>query len=81
MLNQQLCQDGPHLLCDCISCACAATLQVPVALGEQEYRLYDDWRAMLNINYTDGRATDIAQPDLGYIGGINRALQVGCTVF
>lgn len=52
-------------------------MQVPVALGEQsEYRLYEDWRMLLGIGYRDGIAADIAQPDVGYTGGITRALQV-----
>eukprot|EP00730_Choanoeca_flexa_P011775 TRINITY_DN2798_c0_g1_i1.p1 TRINITY_DN2798_c0_g1~~TRINITY_DN2798_c0_g1_i1.p1 ORF type:complete len:411 (+),score=108.65 TRINITY_DN2798_c0_g1_i1:160-1392(+) len=49
---------------------------VRVAIGEQEYRLYEDWRIILSVNYPQGPVADIAQPDVGYGGGITRALQV-----
>ena len=47
---------------------------MPVALGEQEYRLFEDWRLMLGM-HADEPAADIAQPDLGYVGGPSRAMQ------
>lgn len=43
---------------------------VPVALGEQEYRL-SDWEAAFAMG-----AVQIAQPDIGYSGGFTAALQV-----
>lgn len=48
----------------------AAALQVPVAGGEQDYDL-SQWRRIIAM-----RAVDIVQPDIGYIGGLSRALRV-----
>lgn len=48
----------------------AAALNIPVAGGEQDNDLAQ-WRRMLRLN-----AVDIVQPDLCYIGGLTRALQV-----
>jgi L-alanine-DL-glutamate epimerase-like enolase superfamily enzyme len=48
----------------------AAALDVPVAGGEQDYDL-NQWRRIVQM-----RAVDIVQPDIGYIGGLSRALRV-----
>ena len=48
----------------------AEALAIPVAGGEQDCFLHD-WRRMLAM-----RAVDIAQPDVCYVGGLTRALQV-----
>lgn len=48
----------------------AKALKVPVAGGEQDCDL-SQWRRMINM-----RAVDIVQPDICYVGGISRALQV-----
>lgn len=48
----------------------AAALDVPVAGGEQDYDL-SQWRRIVRM-----RAVDIVQPDIGYIGGLSRALRV-----
>ena len=48
----------------------AATLDVPVAGGEQDCFL-TQWRRMLDM-----RAVDIAQPDVCYVGGFTRARRV-----
>lgn len=48
----------------------AAALDIPVAGGEQDNDLAQ-WRRMVRM-----RAVDIAQPDVCYIGGLARALQV-----
>jgi L-alanine-DL-glutamate epimerase-like enolase superfamily enzyme len=48
----------------------ARALDVPVAGGEQDYDL-SQWRRIINL-----RAVDIVQPDIGYIGGLTRALRV-----
>jgi L-alanine-DL-glutamate epimerase-like enolase superfamily enzyme len=48
----------------------AAALAVPVAGGEQDYDL-NQWRRIVQM-----RAVDIVQPDIGYIGGLSRALRV-----
>jgi L-alanine-DL-glutamate epimerase-like enolase superfamily enzyme len=48
----------------------AAALDVPVAGGEQDYDL-NQWRRIVNMH-----AVDIVQPDIGYIGGLSRALRV-----
>lgn len=48
----------------------AAALKVPVAGGEQDNDLAQ-WRRMIRMN-----AVDIVQPDICYIGGLTRALQV-----
>jgi len=48
----------------------ANALKVPVAGGEQDCDL-SQWRRMINM-----RAVDIVQPDICYVGGISRALQV-----
>jgi hypothetical protein len=37
-----------------MSDVCDPCNQVRVAIGEQEYRLYEDWRMILGINYLDG---------------------------
>jgi len=46
------------------------TLQIPVALGEQEY---SEWRFRWTIA---NRVCDIVQPDLFYYGGMIRSLRV-----
>lgn len=48
----------------------AAALRVPVAGGEQDYDL-NQWRRIIRMP-----AVDIVQPDIGYIGGLTRALRV-----
>ena len=48
----------------------AAALDMPVAGGEQDNDLAQ-WRRMLAIG-----AVDLAQPDIGYIGGLGRMLEV-----
>ncbi len=48
----------------------ADTLDIPVALGEQEY---SDWRFRWVIA---NRAVDIVQPDLFYYGGMVRSIRV-----
>jgi L-alanine-DL-glutamate epimerase-like enolase superfamily enzyme len=48
----------------------ARTLAVPVAGGEQDYDL-NQWRRIIGMP-----AVDIVQPDIGYIGGLSRALRV-----
>lgn len=48
----------------------AAALEMDVAGGEQDYDL-QQWKRMINM-----RAVDIAQPDICYVGGLTRALQV-----
>jgi L-alanine-DL-glutamate epimerase-like enolase superfamily enzyme len=45
-------------------------IAVPIALGEQHHAL-GDWRRMIAAG-----ALDVAQPDIGYLGGFTRALQV-----
>jgi len=46
------------------------TLNIPVALGEQEY---SDWRFRWIISH---RGADIVQPDLFYYGGMVRSMRV-----
>ncbi len=48
----------------------AEALDVAVAGGEQDY-LMPQWRRMIG-----SRAVDIVQPDVCYVGGVTRALQV-----
>jgi len=48
----------------------ARTLSVPVAGGEQDYDL-SQWRRITWMH-----AVDIAQPDVCYVGGLTRALEV-----
>lgn len=48
----------------------AAALDIPVAGGEQDYDL-KQWARMIAM-----RAVDICQPDLCYVGGLSRALEV-----
>jgi L-alanine-DL-glutamate epimerase-like enolase superfamily enzyme len=48
----------------------AAALAIPVAGGEQDYDL-KQWERMLAM-----RAVDICQPDICYLGGLSRTLQV-----
>lgn len=48
----------------------AAALDVPVAGGEQDYDL-KQWERIIAMP-----AVDIAQPDICYVGGLTRALQV-----
>ncbi|HEU5023390.1 MAG TPA: mandelate racemase/muconate lactonizing enzyme family protein [Spirillospora sp.] len=48
----------------------AATLDIPVAGGEQDNSLKQFHRII------DERVVDIVQPDIGYLGGLNRARQV-----
>ena len=48
----------------------AAALDIPVAGGEQDYDL-KQWERMIAM-----RAVDICQPDLCYLGGLSRSLQV-----
>jgi L-alanine-DL-glutamate epimerase-like enolase superfamily enzyme len=48
----------------------AAALSVPVAGGEQDYDL-NQWHRIITMP-----AVDIVQPDIGYIGGLTRALRV-----
>lgn len=48
----------------------AAALDIPVAGGEQDYDL-KQWERMIAL-----RAVDICQPDLCYVGGLSRALEV-----
>jgi L-alanine-DL-glutamate epimerase-like enolase superfamily enzyme len=50
--------------------AVAAALTIPVAGGEQDWDL-SQWQRILKM-----RAVDIVQPDIGYIGGLTRALRV-----
>jgi L-alanine-DL-glutamate epimerase-like enolase superfamily enzyme len=45
-------------------------LKIPVAGGEQDYDL-SQWRRII-----DNRVVDIVQPDIGYIGGLSRALRI-----
>ena len=51
----------------------AAALKVPVAGGEQDNDLAQ-WRRMIRMH-----AVDIAQPDICYVGGLTRALQVAAS--
>jgi L-alanine-DL-glutamate epimerase-like enolase superfamily enzyme len=51
--------------------AAAKSLRIPVAGGEQDNDLAQ-FRRMLNM-----RAVDIVQPDICYIGGLARTMQVG----
>lgn len=48
----------------------AAALEIPVAGGEQDYDL-KQWERMLAM-----QAVDICQPDICYLGGLSRSLQV-----
>ena len=48
----------------------AAALDLDVAGGEQDYDLHQ-WKQIIDMH-----AVDIAQPDICYIGGLTRALQV-----
>jgi len=48
----------------------AAALEMPVAGGEQDNDLAQ-WRRLLAMG-----AVDIAQPDIGYVGGLSRMLRV-----
>lgn len=48
----------------------AATLDIDVAGGEQDFDL-KQWQRIVTL-----RAVDIVQPDIGYIGGLSRALRV-----
>jgi L-alanine-DL-glutamate epimerase-like enolase superfamily enzyme len=48
----------------------AAALDVPVAGGEQDC-LLTTWRRMVEL-----RAVDVVQPDVCYVGGLTRALEV-----
>lgn len=48
----------------------AAALDIPVSGGEQDYALAQFHRMIT------GRAVDIVQPDIGYIGGVSRARKV-----
>jgi L-alanine-DL-glutamate epimerase-like enolase superfamily enzyme len=48
----------------------AAALSIPVAGGEQDYDL-NQWPRIIQM-----KAVDIVQPDIGYIGGLTRALRV-----
>lgn len=48
----------------------ALALTIPVAGGEQDFSL-TQWRRMVTW-----RAVDIVQPDIGYVGGFSRALEV-----
>jgi L-alanine-DL-glutamate epimerase-like enolase superfamily enzyme len=48
----------------------AAALEIPVAGGEQDYDL-KQWERMIAM-----KAVDICQPDVCYVGGVSRALQV-----
>lgn len=48
----------------------AAALDIPVAGGEQDYDLHQ-WQRMLDL-----AAVDICQPDVCYVGGLTRTLQV-----
>lgn len=48
----------------------ADALTIPVAGGEQDYDL-KQWERMIAM-----RAVDICQPDVCYVGGVSRALQV-----
>ncbi|WP_255946295.1 mandelate racemase/muconate lactonizing enzyme family protein [Streptomyces odontomachi] len=48
----------------------AAALDIPVSGGEQDYSLAQFHRMIT------GRAVDIVQPDIGYIGGVSRARKV-----
>ena len=48
----------------------ASELDIAVAGGEQDYDL-SQWRRIINL-----KAVDIVQPDIGYIGGLSRALRV-----
>jgi L-alanine-DL-glutamate epimerase-like enolase superfamily enzyme len=48
----------------------AAALKIPIAGGEQDNDLAQ-WRRMLRM-----KAVDIVQPDIGYVGGLTRALRV-----
>ena len=48
----------------------ARELEIAVAGGEQDYDL-NQWRRIIEL-----KAVDIVQPDIGYIGGLTRALRV-----
>jgi L-alanine-DL-glutamate epimerase-like enolase superfamily enzyme len=48
----------------------ARVLSVDVAGGEQDYDL-SQWRRIIT-----NRVVDVVQPDVGYIGGLSRALRV-----
>ncbi len=48
----------------------AEALTMDVAGGEQDWDL-NQWQRILRLN-----AVDVVQPDIGYIGGLNRALKV-----
>ncbi len=48
----------------------AAALDLDVAGGEQDYDLHQ-WKRIIDMH-----AVDVAQPDICYIGGLTRALQV-----
>lgn len=48
----------------------AHNLAIPIAGGEQDCFMHI-WRRMITL-----RAVDIAQPDVGYVGGFSRALRV-----
>ncbi|HMO25078.1 MAG TPA: mandelate racemase/muconate lactonizing enzyme family protein [Tepidisphaeraceae bacterium] len=47
-----------------------ARLSIPIAGGEQDFCLHQ-WKRMIDVG-----AIGIAQPDVGYVGGLTRALQV-----
>lgn len=47
-----------------------ASVPIPIAGGEQDYCLHQ-WKRMIDLG-----AIGIAQPDVGYVGGLTRALQV-----
>lgn len=47
-----------------------ASVPIPIAGGEQDYCLHQ-WKRMMDLG-----AIGIAQPDVGYVGGLTRALQV-----
>lgn len=49
---------------------------LPVALGEQEYRLHEDWRLLTGTNTSGLASMAVVQPDVGYNGGLSRALLV-----
>jgi L-alanine-DL-glutamate epimerase-like enolase superfamily enzyme len=48
----------------------AATLEIDVAGGEQDWDL-SQWKRIIRQH-----AVDIVQPDIGYVGGLSRALRV-----
>ncbi|MDR1510821.1 MAG: mandelate racemase/muconate lactonizing enzyme family protein [Synergistaceae bacterium] len=50
--------------------AVAKALKVPIAGGEQDYNMAQ-WKRII-----DSKSVYIAQPDIGYIGGFTRAMQV-----